>query len=308
MDKKEDFLDEIMRQCKESIEEESSINTIALYDIYVGPWKQFVETVSVSLKDILDMVNAHDWYRKGFSLQAANNLYLYNSKANIVKAENKSLIILPEAEVAIDLFHNSKEEFVGTDKDADYYVMEILKAIGRGGYVFFSLNEALSVNTLLLNRKELPVKYLSEGTVIAQANSLLGKSYWSALMNQICHGNHNWVPCMTYLDTLGNLKNQLIDYDVICYESLAYIKEDKDYCIETKVPFEGPDSVQDLDEHKRVAIFACYDPSDPQASLLKGEIALKYLGMYYFDKERSEKGNYVSFKKCYDDRLYIYNC
>ena len=124
MDKKEDFLDEIMRQCKESIEEESSINTIALYDIYVGPWKQFVETVSVSLKDILDMVNAHDWYRKGFSLQAANNLYLYNSKANIVKAENKSLIILPEAEVAIDLFHNSKEEFVGTDKDADYYVMD----------------------------------------------------------------------------------------------------------------------------------------------------------------------------------------
>ena len=92
---------------------------------------------------------------------------------------------------------------------------------------------------------------------------------------------------------------------MICYESLAYIKEDKDYCIETKVPFEWPDSVQDLDEHKRVAIFACYDPSDPQASLLKGEIALKYLGMYYFDKERSEKACYVSFKKCYDDRLYI---
>ena len=129
--------------------------------------------------------------------------------------------------------------------------MEILKAIGRGGYVFFSLNEALSVNTLLLNRKEFSVKYLSEGDVVAQANSLLGKPYWRALMNQICHGAHNWAPCVTYLDAVG------------------------------------------------------YDPSDPQASLLKGEIALKYLGMYYFDKERSEKACYVSFKKRYDDRLYI---
>ena len=163
MDKKEDFLDEIMRQCKESIEEESSINTIALYDIYVGPWKQFNETEDVSLKNILDMVNAHDWYRRGFSLQAANNLYLYNSKANIVQAEDKSLIILPEAEVAIDLFHNSKEEFVGTDKDADYYVMEILKAIGRGGYVFFSLNEALSVNTLFIKPKGISGEVFKRG-------------------------------------------------------------------------------------------------------------------------------------------------
>lgn len=307
MDKKEDFLDEIMRKCNEDIEEKSSINTIALYDIYVGPWKQFNETENVSLKDILDMVNVHVHvlFDKGSSLRVANNLYLYNSKANIVQAEDKSLIILPEAEVAIDLFHNSKEEFVGTDKDADYYIMEILKAIGRDGYVFYSLNEALSVNTLLVNRKEFPVKCISDGTVVAQGASLFGKPYWTALMNQISHGAHNWTTCMTYSEAIDRLKNQLLNFDVVCYETMAYIKEADDYCIETKVPFNGSNGVLDYKDRQSVAIFACFNPNDPQAKVLRGEIALKYMGMYRFDKDRSEKENYVSFKKCYYDKLYI---
>lgn len=307
MDEREMTIDEIFTECANNEVENSSAANLAEYGMVVGPWEEYEETESVSLKDILDLVNAHDWYRKGFSLQVANNLYLYNSKVNIVKAEDKSLIILPEAEVAIDLFHNSKEDFVGTDKNADYYVMEILKTIGREGYVLCSLNEALTVNTLLVNRKEFSVKYLSKGAVVAQGTLLLGKSYWSALMSKICHGAHNWAPCITYSDALGKLKCSLLNYDVICYESLAYIKETKegDYCIETKMPLEASHLETGLDEHWRVAIFACFDPHDPQSEGLSAESALKYLGMYRFDKERSEKENYIAFKLCHDDKLYI---
>ncbi len=305
MNEREITIDEIFTECANNEVENSSAANLAEYDTVVGPWKEYNESKSVSLKDILNLVKGHDWYRKGFSLQVANNLYLYNSKANIVKVEDKSLIILPEAEVAIDLFHNSKEDFVGSDKDADYYVVEILEAIGRDGYVFYSLNDALSMNAVLLSRKEFPVKFLNGDSVVAQGTSLLGKPYWSALMNLICHGAHNWAPCMTYSDALDNLKNQLLDYDVICYETLTYIKEEDDYCIETKVPFGESNNVSDYNERQRVAIFACYDPRDPQSSMLSGESALKFLGMFRFDKERSEKETYVSFKKCYDEKLYI---
>ena len=305
MDEREMTIDEIFTECANNEMENSSAANLAEYGMVVGPWEEYEETESVSLKDILDLVNAHDWYRKGFSLQVANNLYLYNSKAIIVKAEDKSLIVLPEAELVIDLFNNTKEDFVGYNKKADYYVEEILKAIGREGYVFYSLNDSLSMNAVLLSRKEFPVKYLSRDSVVAQGTSLLGKPYWSALMNQICHGAHNWSPCFTYSDALDNLKNQMLDYDVICYETLAYIKEEYDYCIETKVPFGESNSNLDYNKRRRVAIFAYYDPSAPQAALFRGEIALKFLGMYYFDKARSEKEKHVAFKRYDNDKFYI---
>lgn len=304
MDEKKMSLEEMIFQSVQS-EEESSAKMVSEYSDAVGPWSEYDEIENVSLKDILDLVEGYNWYRKGFSLQVADNLYLYNSKAIIVKAKDKSLIVLPEAEVVLDLFHNNKEDFVGYDKRADHYVDGILKAIGREGYVFLSLNDALAINATFLSRKEFPVKYFIKDSVVAQGTSLFGHSYWSTLMNQICNGAHNWAPCMTYLDALGKLKNQLLGFDVICYECLAYIKDEKDYCIETKAPFDESNKNLDIDGHKRVAIFACYDPRDPQASMLSGESALKYLGMYTFDKARSEKEKHVAFKRYDNDKFYI---
>ena len=56
-------IDEIFTECANNEVENSSAANLAEYGMVVGPWEEYEETESVSLKDILDLVNAHDWYR-----------------------------------------------------------------------------------------------------------------------------------------------------------------------------------------------------------------------------------------------------
>ena len=72
MDEREMTIDEIFTECANNEVENSSAANLAEYGMVVGPWEdgmvvgpweEYEETESVSLKDILDLVNAHDWYR-----------------------------------------------------------------------------------------------------------------------------------------------------------------------------------------------------------------------------------------------------
>lgn len=276
------------------------------YDIIVSPWSQFEETKSVSYNDVVNLAESYDRY----SLQVAQHLYLFNSQVNIVKANDKSLVVLPEAEVVIDLFNNEKEDFIGPQykNDVDYYIDEILKVIGRKDYVFYSLNDALSAKSVLLKHNIFPVSYLIKDTVVSQGTTFFGQKQFKIIMNQIFHGEHNWTPCISYSDALGHLKSSLLDYNVICYESLSYIKVDSDYCIETQATLDNPNNIIDFNERQRIAIFACYDSNNLQAEGISGAHALKYLGMFRLDKERSEKENHVAFKLSklvMEEKLYI---
>jgi hypothetical protein len=304
MEDKEFNIDEIFAEYAEEMKDESFSGKLAEYDSVVDPWDQFEEKKSVCLPELLELakINTID---PGFSARIANNMYLYNSKANIVESsDHKKLVVLPNAEVVIDLC-DTCFEFKLEHNSMDDCINGILHNIKREGYQFLSYKEALATNSVLTNQKRFPVKYLNQGKVLAQGTSLFNNQYWKVLMNMIFHGEHNWAPCITYSDALGKLMSSLLSYDVICYESLAYIKEESGYCIETKVPLENSHVGTGIDEHRRVAIFSCFDPHDPQAEGLSTESALKYLGMYRFDKERSEKENYIAFKLCHDDKLYI---
>lgn len=306
MKDKEFSIDEIFAECAEEMKSESISGKLAEYDCVVDPWEQFEEKESVNLSELLELAKSNT-IAPGFSTRIANNMYLYNSMAIIVESsDHRKLVVLPNAEVVIDLYDTCFEFKLEHNSMGDC-INGILQNIKRGGYQFLSLNEALATNSVLINQKILPVKYLEKGKEFAQGTTLFKDQYWKVIMNMIFHGEHNWAPCITYSDALGQLKCSLLNYDVICYESLTYIKETKerDYCIETKMPLEASHLETGFDEHRRVAIFACFDPHDPQSEGLNAESALKYLGMYRFDKERSEKENYIAFKLCHDDKLYI---
>lgn len=309
MEKEQMNLDDIFNECVKEENKRSSERLLG-YGIIVTPWEQFEEIKSVSYKEIKNLAESYDWYRKGFSMQVAKHLYLYNSQVNIVKANDKSLLVLPKAGVVIDLFNNEKEDFIDSryNDDVDYYINEILKVICREGYVFYSLNDALSAKSVLYNHKIFPVSYFRKDTIIAQGTTFFGEKFYKIIMNQIFHGEHNWAPCVSYSDAFSHLKSSLLDYNVICYESLSYIREDSDYCIETKATLDDPNNIVEFNERQAIAIFACYDPNNPQAGVIKGEYALKYLGMFRLDKERSEKENHVAFKLSklvMEDKLYI---
>jgi hypothetical protein len=304
MEDKEFSIDEMFAECAEGMKNESSSGKLAEYDSVVDPWEQFEDKESVCLSELLELAKSNT-IEPGFSTRIADNIYRYNSKANIVESsDHRKLVVLPDAEVVIDLC-DTCFEFKLKYNSMDDCIKGILHNIKREGFQFLSFDEAVAVNSVLINQKKFPVEYLNQGKEFAQGTSLFGQLFWSVLMDQICHGSHNWAPCITYSDALGKLMSSLLSYDVICYESLAYIKEESGYCIETKVPLENSHVGTGIDEHRRVAIFSCFDPHDPQAEGLSTESALKYLGMYRFDKERSEKENYIAFKLCHDDKLYI---
>jgi hypothetical protein len=300
-------IDDIFSECTKN-EQERNHKRLIGYNIIVTPWKQFEETKSVNYNDVIKLAESYDWHRKGFSMQIAENLYRYNSKANIVKVEDKSLIVLPESEVAIDLFNSEQEDFIGPQykDDVDYYINEILKVIGREGYVFYSLNDALRANNILQRVSPFSKYCIEKDAVITNGISILKEYGWRFIMDKLLHGNHNWVCSTTYLHAILKMQSSLIRYNVICYECLPYIREDKEYCIETKWQLDNDvDTIDNLEENKQIAIFACYCPSDETKERWTGNTAVKFLGVYKLDKERSKIENHLAFKRYSDDKLYI---
>ena len=299
-------LDDVFNECAEQVTNTNTDRVVG-YSFIVSPWVQYKEIKSVGLKDILSLVESYNWHRKGFSLQIAENIYFYNSKANIVKVEDKSLIVLPESEVVIDLFNNEKEDFIGLQyKDDADYINKILKVIGREGYVFYSLNDALKANKILQHASPFSKYCIAKNTIITNGISVLDKDGWRFVMTKFLHGEHNWVCSMSYLHAIGQMKSSLIRYNVICYECLPYIREDKDYCIETKGPLDNNiDALDELEDNKQIAIFACYCPTDQMKEGWSGNTAVKFLGVYNLDKERSKKENHLAFKRFSDNKLYI---
>ena len=307
MEKEQMNLDNIINECVKEDEKRKSERLIG-YQIVVTPWEQYKETESVSYKDVVNLAESYDWHRKGFSMQIAENLYLYNSKANIIKVEDKSLIVLPESEVVIDLFNSEKEDFIGPQykDDVDYYINKILKVIGREGYVFYSLNDALMANQILQHVSQWSKKCIARDTEITNSVSVLKERGWRFIMDKLLHGDHNWACSMSYFYAIGKIQSSLLRYNVICYECIPYIREDKDYCIETKWQLDNNiHAIDELEDNKQIAIFACYCPSDQMKEGWTGNTAVKFLGVYNLDKERSKKENHLAFKRFSDNKLYI---
>jgi hypothetical protein len=161
-------------------------------------------------------------------------------------------------------------------------------------------------NQILQHVSPLSKKSIAKDTEIINGVSVLKERGWRFIMDKLLHGNHNWACSMSYLHAIGKIQSSLLRYNVICYECLPYIREDKDYCIETKWQLDNNiNAIDELEDNKQIAIFACYCPSDQTKEGWSGNTAVKFLGVYKLDKERSKKENHLAFKRFSDDTLYI---
>ena len=117
--------------------------------------------------------------------------------------------------------------------------------------------------------------------------------------------HHNWACGMSFFNSIDSFKNSLLQYDVFCYECMPYVREEGQYCIETKLPLDASKvNVDNYDENRRIAILTCQSANDPKAEGWQGETALKFLGIYNLDIAKSKEENYLAFKLA-SKRLYI---
>ena len=175
------------------------------------------------LKDIKDVANLTS-SQKGYALRVIENLYYYNSKVKILKDaySDIQLLVLPEAEVIIDLFHNKKEEFIGDEKVKFNEDGELILAEEYSGYVYYALSEALLANQLLQSVCELePWRngVIQKGIIVENADRKL----WQNILNIVFHGKHNWSCNICYSAMKKDLEYNLLPFQVLCYES-SYIR------------------------------------------------------------------------------------
>ena len=62
--------------------------------------------------------------------------------------------------------------------------------------------------------------------------------------------------------------------------------------------------IEEYLDNRQIALFARFSPTNPDAEGLIGETAIKFLGMYRLDRERSLEEKRLVFKYA-DDRLWV---
>ena len=261
----------------------------------VSPWKEFKTSENApNLKTIVEIAEP------GISVHVARNLFLYNSKAIIIEGpKNQILIDLPDVGVIVDLFHQTKDEFVGITKynNPESLVEKILATIGKEDYVFNSLNEAQSVIKTFLKDCYVRTQKIKKGDILAQGTYIFKENYWRVLLNKLFYGEHNWTCSISYLNSIERFKYSLLPYDVICYECMPYIRDDGQYCIETKVPLDASKiNIDDYDDNRHIAILTCLSANNPEAEGWRGETSLKFMGVYKLDISKSKEENHLAFK------------
>ena len=120
--------------------------------------------------------------------------------------------------------------------------------------------------------------------VISQGGSLFGEELWRFTLTKLFHGKHNWATNISYLAMKEQLKDSIYPYQVMCYESSSYIREDKDFIIEV-------DASNEIDSLEIVPI-VIFSLNKQNAS----DIQLLFHGLFELDKNRSLKDNHVTFK------------
>lgn len=272
---KASFEDEIYSTPKES----KTICSIK-GDNAVCSWSTYSIQTAISYKELKILIPSIIFW-PGFADRVVDNIYYYNSKVDIIKNdEGHNLLILRDSEIVIDLFNFTREMFVGESK-TDEYIEEILKEIGCESFVFLSLKEAIMANDIFRHTDNEII--LNKG-VISQGGSLFGEELWRFTLTKLFHGKHNWASNISYLAMKEQLKDSIYPYQVMCYESSSYIREDKDFIIEV-------DASNEIDSLEIVPI-VIFSLNKQNAS----DIQLLFHGLFELDKNRSLKDNHVTFK------------
>ena len=270
-------------------------------NVYCGPWDCFNRENNIVIggrKELRELAEAITTCDKSYALHVTDSLYLYNSEVHIYSNDcnDKKLLVLPKAGVVIDLFNDVKEE--------DY--QEVLSLIGCQDYIFYTLNEAYNATKLLQSTNPISKCYegkrhiekgediFIDGTMIADKITN-HKNAWSIFLNLLFHGKHNWAIGKSYFDMSEKLKNKLLSFNVICYESLSDLNEEDhgSFYVETQPQLNNSEA---LFTYEPFVIFAGLSPKTPEA--------LRFLGIFKMDKQRSLIENHLVFNK-FEDSIYL---
>lgn len=269
--------------------------------VYCGPWTCFDRKINIIIggrKELRELAEAITTCDKSYALHVTDTLYLYNSEVHIYSNDcnDKKLLVLPKAGVVIDLFNDVEEE--------DY--QEVLSLIGCQDYIFYTLNKAYNATELLQSINPISKCYegkrhiekgediFIDGTMIADKITN-HKNAWSIFLNLLFHGKHNWAIGKSYFDMSEELKNKLLSFNVICYESLSDLNEEDhgSFYVETQPQLNNSEA---LFTYEPFVIFAGLSPKTPEA--------LRFLGIFKMDKQRSLIENHLVFNK-FGDSIYL---
>ena len=91
-------------------------------------------------------------------------------------------------------------------------------------------------------------------------------------------------------------------------EKLSFIKTGDDFAVETTSTLNSTSLEDYYPKQQEIAIFACFDPKNPNATSWRGgEEAVVFLGKYVLDKERSINEGYFVFKLT-DESISVTTC
>lgn len=220
----------------------------------------------------------------------------------VSKRDERTLLVLPNVHIALDIFHNDIEGFLGGKPTSDFYPNYIIKVMGvvqntcnyEPNLIFFTLNDAVQSSN---NRpyisielmEQLMYKAIDSGDLILRGKNNVINKQWEDILNELLRGgrNRNWVCDKTYISMKTKLDNRKIPFQAICYENVSDIIEDGN--ILKEVTAIGED-ISNYSEETNIAIFTkahCVGASD----------SLKFHGIYRFDKKNSITAGYCCFKK-----------
>lgn len=139
--------------------------------------------------------------------------------------------------------------------------------------------------------------------------NIVKRRWWEEDMNYLFGAEDEgyWSCIKGFASILRNPKeNSTIS--AIVYETLAYIKTGDDFAVETTSTLNSTSLEDYYPKQQEIAIFACFDPKNPNATSWRGgEEAVVFLGIYALDKERSvNEGNFVF--KLKNERISITTC
>ena len=245
-----------------------------------------------TLKDIQDIVKDLSPNKKGWADRVIYNLYFYNSKAKIVKDKYSEvqLLVLPEAEIIIDFFHDEKEKFIGKVNVKFNDIGElIISEQDDVGYIYYTLNEALLSNRVLQSVCELEPwrKGKIKKGVIGKGTS---REIERNILDIMFHGNHNWASNTCYSAMKKDLVYNLLPFKVLCYENSSFLGAIDNYYVEAMDSLDYENGLNEIDLKEVFAIFANHPINQSSGDL-------HFYGYFCIDAEKTKEMKHLSFKR-----------
>lgn len=140
-------------------------------------------------------------------------------------------------------------------------------------------------------------------------SNIVKRRWWEEDMNYLFGAeDEGYWSCIKGFASIFRNPKENSTISAIVYETLAYIKTGDDFAVETTSTLNSTSLEDYYPKQQEIAIFACFDPKNPNATSWRGgEEAVVFLGKYVLDKERSINEGYFVFKLT-DESISVTTC